>query len=125
MGKFDRQIDTALRLIKQYGQTVIWEKKLSLSAPDPTKPWEQVASTALYEPYICFLPLDLQGKEFLQSLGGGEAASGAFYGLMGNVPFVPDRLDVVTRDGIKLDIESIDLLSPNGQKILYTIIFNG
>ena len=54
-----------------------------------------------------------------------EAVTGKFIGLMGNVPFTPKVSDVVTRNGDKLDIDSIDLLSPNGQKVLYTIIFNG
>lgn len=124
MAQFDRQIETALRLIKKNGQTVAWTKR-TISTPDPTKPLEQIETVNTYTPYVCFLPLDLQGREFLFALGGGESASGAFYGLMGNVPFTPDRTDLVTRNGTALNIKSIDLLSPNGQKILYTIVFNG
>ncbi len=44
---------------------------------------------------------------------------------MGQVSFTPTKTDIITRDGVPLDINSIDLLSPNVQKILYTIIFNG
>jgi len=125
MAQFDRQIATALRLIKKNGQKVQWRKEAA-SIPDPLKPWLPVGtSPIIYEPFIVFLSLDLQGKEFLFSLNGSEAVTGAYYGLMGNVSFEPNTLDIVTRDGIKLDINSIDLLSPNGQKILYTIIFNG
>lgn len=124
MAQFDRAIQTALRLIAKNGQTVAWNKRI-VSVPNPDKPQDQIETNTVYNPKICFLPLDLQGREFLMSLGGGEAASGAFYGLMGNVNFNPDRGDILTRDGVKLNINSIDLLSPNGQKVLYTIIFNG
>ena len=126
MAKFDRQIETALRLIKKNGQLVNWTSQTGESLPDPTKPWLPVGTTpVIYTPHICFLPLDLQGKEFLFSLNGSEAVTGTYYGLMGNVNFEPNTSDIIVRDGIILDINSIDLLSPNGQKILYTIIFNG
>lgn len=124
MAQFDRAIQTALRLIAKNGQTVAWNKKV-ITTPNPDRPQDKVETSNLYYPKICFLPLDLQGREFLMSLPGGEAASGAFYGLMGQVAFTPDRGDIVTRDGTALNINSIDLLSPNGQKVLYTIIFNG
>lgn len=125
MGRFDRQIATALKLIKKNGQTVTW-RNIPPTTPDPVKPWLPVGGIPVdHSPLICFLPLDLQGKEFIASLGGTEAVTGTFYGLMGNVDFNPLVTDIVFRDGVALDIESIDLLSPNGQKILYTIIFNG
>jgi len=125
MARFDRQIKTALRLIQKNGQAVAWVKTVD-AIPDADMPWLPVGTTNTnFAPYICFLPLDLQGKEFLHALGVTDAFTGTYYGLMGNVPFEPLVTDVVTRDGVKLDIASIDLLSPNGQKILYTIIFNG
>jgi len=125
MGQFDRAIDTALRLIKKNGQQVSWVQKTDI-VPDPTKPWLPEGSTELtYNPFICFLPLDKEGKEFLIAMGQSEALQGMFYGLMGEQPFTPSPKDVVTRDGVVLDIASIDLLSPNGQKVLYTVTFNG
>ena len=125
MAQFDRQIASALRLIKKNGQKVQWLKEIA-NIPDPLKPWLPVGTTPIvYEPFIVFFPLDLQGKEFLFSLNGSEAVTGTYYGLMGNVNFEPNTSDIIVRDGIILDINSIDLLSPNGQKILYTIVFNG
>lgn len=125
MARFDEEIEMALELIQENGQKVTWVKKVAV--PNPTEPWKPGDAASIeYTPYICFLPLDKEGKEFLARLGNTEALSGAYYGLMGNVPFVPDKLrDSVIRDGVTLDIESIDLLSPNGQKVLYTIVFNG
>lgn len=125
MGIFDRQIETALRLIKKNGQSVTW-RKTALSVADPDAPWLQLPGTITdYTPHICFLPLDREGQDFLVALGNTEAITGSYYGLMGAVDFTPAIGDVVIRDGVTLEIKSIDLLSPNGQKILYTIIFNG
>lgn len=125
MGQFDRQIATALRLIKKNGQPVKW-RQIPTTEPDPLKPWKPVGGAPVDRTVdICFLPLDLQNKEFLASLGNTEAAVGSFYGLMGAVSFTPNIKDVVLRDGVLLEIASIDLLSPNGQAILYTVIFNG
>jgi len=125
MGQFDRQIQTALRLIKKNGQQVQWLKTTE-AILDTDQPWLPVGTgTTTYTPYICFLPLDLQGRKFLMSLGvAPEIAVGSYYGLMGAVNFEPSKEDQIIRDGKPLSIESIDLLSPNGQKILWTIIVN-
>lgn len=124
MGTFDKQIDTALRLIKKNGQKVIWRQ--SAETINVSKPWLLSKTGDIdYAPFICFLPLGGNDKEFLFSLGKLEVPTGAFYGLMGNVNFIPNLKDTIIRDNIPLEIESIDLLIPNGQKILYTIIFNG
>lgn len=125
MGQFDRQIETALRLIKKNGQQISWKRTAAI-LPDPDKPWLPVGDTEIeYTPFICFLPLDRVGKEFLQALGQSEAITGTYYGLMGAQPFAPNLKDVITRDGVPLDIASIDILAPNGQIILYTITING
>lgn len=129
MGQFDRQIATALRLIQKNGQSVSW-KQTAITVPDAQKPWLPTSSAVVeYSPFICFLPF-IQAtpngaRQFLTPVGGGEAESGTFYGLMGAQSFTPDLKDVVTRAGVILDIESIEVLAPNGQNILYTITFNG
>lgn len=125
MAQFDRQIQTALRLIKKNGQKVQWVQTQQ-AILDPDKPWLPVGTSKVtYEPYICFLPLDLQGRQFLTAMGiAPEVAIGAYYGLMGAVNFEPSINDELSRDGQILHMQSIDLLSPNGQKILWTIIFN-
>ncbi|MES2180718.1 MAG: hypothetical protein V4493_01290 [Pseudomonadota bacterium] len=125
MAQFDKSIQTALRLIKKNGQKVDWITATH-SIPDSTKPWLPVDNTyTTYQPFICFLPINFRHQEFFNYIKDIEAVTGKFIGLMGNVPFAPKVTDVVTRNGDKLDIDSIDLLSPNGQKVLYTIIFNG
>lgn len=125
MGQFDRQIETALRLIKKNGQQIVWRKTKPI-VPDVDKPWLPTGDVEIeYTPFVCFLPLNRVGKEFIQSLGQSEAVSGTYYGLMGAQPFAPNLTDVVVRDGVELDINSIDILSPNGQIILYTVTING
>lgn len=123
MAQFDRAIRTALRLIKKNGHRVEWKQYGESEQGQPWKPLSDVEVTNY--PFICFLPLDRIGKEFLISLGQSEAVSGSVYGLMGAQSFVPNLKDTVYRDGVSLDISSIEVLSPNGQIILYIIMFNG
>lgn len=125
MARFDRQIATALRLIKKNGQLVQWRQLQR--ADDPSDPAAVIESDPVdRNVYICFLPVDKDNKEFINYLRGtNEIKMGSLIGLMGQVSFEPDAADVVMRDGKPLEIFNIDLLSPNGQKILYTVEFKG
>lgn len=78
------------------------------------------------EAWICFVPVrDKETRKLFAYLTGTEVKLGSLAGLMGNVSFSPDSKDVVIRDGVELRIENLDLLSPNGQKILWTVEFKG
>lgn len=124
MARFDRQIQTALRLIKKNGQAVKWRVIDDPTPADPAKPWEPGAATPADEDVtICFLPVDRQTMETFTFMEGTEVPKGSVMGLMGNVPFEPNIKDVVIRDGNELRIASMNLLSPNGQKLLYTMVF--
>lgn len=124
MGKFDRQIETAKRLISKNGQTVTW-RKVGVDTPDPSKPWKPAADTSTdTDVVICFLPPGRIGQELIRYLKGTEVTTGSVQGLMSAVDFEPSANDVVIRDGKTLRIKSIDPLSPNGQIILYTIEFD-
>lgn len=123
MARFDRAIATALRLIAKNGQKVVW-RVLDDATADPATPWlPGQAAPANKDVMICFLPVDKQTLETFSFRKATEVPKGAYLGLMGNVPFDPNIKDIVMRDGKQLNIDSIDLLSPNGQKVLYTIIF--
>jgi hypothetical protein len=129
MAVFDRAIATALRLINKYGQIVEW-KQLQEGVPaNPDTPWiGGEPTTAIYSPVICILPLDKEGSEFLRQLGGTEALTGNMYGLMGQIGFDPligQNTIKTLHDNKILTINTIDLLSPNGQKVLYTINITG
>ncbi len=125
MGVFDRQIKRAKEQIAKKGQAVTW-RQLSNGAPaDSSKPWKPSASTKNDKPVrIVFLPLDLETRKFLSYLKGTEVPAGSFAGLMAAVDFEPAIKDVVIRDGKELTVRNFDLLSPNGEKILYILEFD-
>lgn len=124
MARFDRQIQTALRLIAKNGQKVKWRVIDDAAPSDPSQPWNPGPATPVdRDVAICFLPVDRQTMETFNFIKGTEVPKGSVMGLMGQVPFDPNLKDVVIRDGVEMRIASIDLLSPNGQKILYTMVF--
>lgn len=126
MGRFDRQIETAKRLIELNGQKVTWRRIFDddINAAEPWKSEDAGAPVEVPNISICFLPINQINNQLIRALTGtDEATTGSVYGLMGAVSFDPSRKDVVIRDGIEYAIKSIDTLSPNGQKILYTIQF--
>lgn len=125
MTRFNRQIETALRLIKKNGQLVKWRRLQRTE--DPNEPGQVIAAPPIdTDVYICFLPVDKDNKEFFNYLRGtNELKMGSLMGLMGQVSFEPDASNLVIRGESTLEIFNIDLLSPNGQKVLYTIEFKG
>jgi len=125
MGQYDRAIATAQRLIAKYGQVVVWNSKLNGAPGNANEPWKPTDTAPIpHTVSICFVPVrDRETRKFLQFLKGSEVQVGALAGLMGAVDFDPNASDAVIRDGAELAIANIDLLSPNGQKVLYTIEF--
>lgn len=124
MARFDRQIATAKRLIAKNGEKVKWRVIDDPTPTDPNKPWEPGPATPDDKDVsICFLPIDRQTMETFNFIKGTEVPKGSVMGLMGQVNFEPNLKDVVIRDGKELRIASLDVLSPNGQKILYTVVF--
>ena len=121
MARFDAAIKTAQRLIAKNGEKVKWRVIGDVAPTDPNKPWEP--GSALQDDKdvtVCFLPVDQQTFNFIK---GTEVPKGSVMGLMGNVPFAPNLKDVVIRNGVELRLAYIDVLSPNGQKVLYTMVF--
>jgi hypothetical protein len=123
MAQFDKAIATAKRLIAKNGEAVIWRQIADAEPEDSSKPWipGEVESVD-YVVELCFLPLSRVNLETFTLIQGSEVPKGSVMGLMGEVPFEPNLRDVVVRSGVELRIESIDLLSPNGQKVLYTLV---
>lgn len=123
MARFDRQVAMALRLIKKNGQLVVW-RQLVDAIPDPSAPWKTEPGTAVdNDVYIAFFTVDKDQREFIRYLTGTEVKIGDVLGYMGQVNFIPNPKDIVIRDGVEYRILNLDLLSPNGQKILYTVEF--
>lgn len=127
MARFDRQIASAKRLIEKNGEKCIWRSIPAETPADPDKPWNGGTNVPVEsDVFICFVPVrNRDSRQFIEALAGTEVQIGKLAGLMGNVPFEPNLNDVVIRNGVELRMTTIDLLSPNGQKILYTLEFVG
>lgn len=127
MGQFDNQIATAKRLIKRYGQSVTWKVANQGAPVDSGEPWKptDIAPTE-HTVEICFVSeREVFWRKILSYLKGTEVALGKLSGIMsGEIPFTPALSDTILRDGKVLTVSSVDLLSPNGQKILYTLEFS-
>lgn len=124
MGVYDADIAAAQQMIAEAGQSVTWHKLSDGAPPDANKPWLPSSGVPVnYTVNIVFLPIDRVNERFLQALRGTEIPSGSFQGLMGAVDFIPSIKDKVTRNGVVLQIRSIDTLAPNGDPILHTIEF--
>lgn len=128
MGQFDRQIATAVRLVAKYGQDIIWRTVVDGAPANPAQPWKPTeAADTDTTAKVCFVAVrDNDWRKLLAYLKGTEVPVGRQAGLMaGNVAFEPKLKDVVVRDGVVLTVTNIDLVSPNGQKILYILEFEG
>lgn len=122
MARFDRQIQTTVRLIKKNGQKVQWRQ--IIETEKPSEPWNPSPATAVdNDVYICFLPVDRTTYETLTLRAGTELPKVSELGYMGAANFEPNLKDVVIRDGKEMAILYIDKLAPNSQNILYTVLF--
>jgi len=126
MGVFDRQIATAKRLIAKNGQLVQWHVPQA-GAANPLTPWKPTApgTDVSHDVRIVFLPASRVNYELIRALANApDIVGGKSYGLMAAVDFEPAKTHYVMRNGVQYRIEYIDILSPNGEKILYTIGFD-
>ena len=122
MARFDRQIATAKRLIAKNGQDVYW--RVVRNVENVSEPWKPSATDTEDIPVkICFLPDTKEQRETVRYIAETEVAAGSVIGLMGQVDFEPSSKDVVIRDGVECRIKTVNILSPNGQIVLYTIEF--
>ena len=126
MGRYDRPIATAQRMLKDSGKLVTWRIVRDGAPVDAGQPWKptQPVSQAEHDVYICFFPLDKQQRETYHYLKNSEVPATAVMGYMGAVEFSPSLKDTVIYDGKELRIDSIDILAPSGQPILYTLIMS-
>ena len=125
MARFDRQVQTAKKLIAKNGQLVKWRVIRDAAPVDTAQPWKPTnpATPVEHDVTICFLTVDKDTYETLSYMAGGEVPMGAVMGLMGAVNFELSLKDVVIRDGKELRLVNIEELNPNGQTILYTMVF--
>lgn len=125
MGVFDRQIATAQRLIKKYGEQVIWQ-----SAPDSEdngQPWNpEPVEPVDHRVVVAFFPTNSSIGQLIRMMRNSDVPTGNELGYMAQVSgFVPSSLDTIVRkSGAVYRIKNIDPLDPNGEGvILYTLEF--
>ncbi|UUV44525.1 head-to-tail adaptor [Rhodobacter phage RcMotherGoose] len=130
MAGYERQIASAKKTIAKKGQVVTWRiraqgttdagevagaTKWRPKAVTPATPDDRSVS-------IAFFPITKEKYESLRAMGV-ELTTGAQMGLMGAVDFEPSQKDAVLRAGVLMPIETIDVIAPNGDPILYEIVF--
>lgn len=130
MAGYERQIATAKRLIAKRGQAVFWNVR-----PVATADSSEVEGASKWRPKaaplqpqlsfpvtIAFFPVDRNNYESLTGRGI-ELTSGSQLGYMAAVGFEPSQKDTVTRNGHVLPVSHIEIIAPNGDAILYEIVF--
>lgn len=126
MGVFDRQVASAQRMIKKYGEPCTWVQVTNGAPSDSSKPWIPSAANEVSTPcIIAFFPTDQQTQKKIQAMfDASEVPMGMETGYMGQTVGVnPTLKDIIVRkDGTIARILNIDTINPNGeQDILYTI----
>lgn len=126
MGVFDRQVASAKRMIKKYGESCTWVQVTNGTPPDPNKPWIPSASNEVSTPcIIAFFPTEQTTRKKIQAMfDASEVPMGMETGYMAQTTGVsPTMKDIIVRkDGSIARILDIDTINPNGeQDILYTI----
>lgn len=124
MGVFDRQIETARRLIERYGEACAWQKP---GDEDPdVKPWHgsEVDPPEPTAVKIAFFPNggDTSIAAVFAALGDTDAVVASEYGLMSAVDFDPETTDRLTDSaGRVVEITKLSPLRPNGEVILWKL----
>lgn len=127
MAEFDKQIKTALKLIKKKGKVVKWRVLRDGAPPDGNKPWKVAAADTLdYDVSICFVPIGSSSAlpmSFIVNAPVPVECLSGFMAAADAVSFTPSLKDIVIMDDKELRIENIGTLSPNGQNIIHAIVF--
>lgn len=126
MNIWDEEVQMVLDEIKESGQKGCTWRVPGVDIPDPNQPWNTIPGEDTdHTVDILFQPIssrDRQTYTFLQNTTDGK-----YYvkGLMGRVDFKPSMSDKIIRSGQTLNIETMDVLDPNGEgAILYTMVLS-
>jgi hypothetical protein len=114
----------AHRLIDKNGQSVIWRcfKDLEKSS----EPWNPGETEYQFEDKpvkIVFFPSSYRDSKTKGFIRNSEQHKSDYVGFMADNGFAPDLKDVVIRGDKILRILSFELISPNGENLLYEFDF--
>jgi hypothetical protein len=123
---FDRQKQSAKRMIEKNGQKVTW-RIINNPETETGKPWRTLA----FKPEdkqvkIVFIPANRENfQTYCPMKSAAEVIKISVIGLLAasSVTFKPNNKDIVLRGETTLKISFIDELAPDGEPILYTIGF--
>lgn len=121
MGVYDDDIATALELITEFGQSVQWKKPAPIE--DNDNPWNPGQGTTPDPHPVKMVFLSPKtGAKYLQMMNGTEVPIKSQVALMaGGLSFTPEMNDTITRNGVSISVNRIDLLAPNGDPVLYYV----
>jgi len=123
MGVLDRAVATALRLITKYGEACVWNQAATPVIANAAQPW--IKTTGEPTPNnVRILYTSDSSNAFAKLLAGSIVEAGQNTAIMPAYNFTPADTDTVVRsDGTKLALESIRPVAPNGQVILWHLVF--
>lgn len=123
MGVFDRQIAQVKRQIKAKGEVCVWTTIAAPTVPDATKPWITVDGAAT-DNTVSILWVIGNESPLFKLTAGSETESAGRKGLMASVGFTPKADDVITlSNGTSIALQSATPLQPNGELILWRLVF--
>lgn len=123
MGVYDRQVALAERLIREKGKVVQIVRQTTVT--DPTKPWESgIPTEVLDDAHGVFLNFNQKDLETMSKMSGASEIQASdrkvllAAAALSGAPTINDKLREVDGDW---SIEWVQVLSPNGENILYTM----
>lgn len=129
MGVFDQEIAMAKDMIAESGELVTWVKDTT-TTPDANTPWKTAAPAPVDPPAdpvmvrIVFTSPGNKLAALFHMLAGTSVPDGGPSGLMAQVPFEVAINDSIIRgSGEKVTIKDFNVVSPNGEVILYKLDF--
>lgn len=124
MGVYDSQVAMAERLIREKGKPVQIVRQTT-TLPDPSKPWEPGEPIeVLDDAYGVFLNFNQKDMETLSKMAGASEILSSDRKVLlaaaatNGSPTTNDKLRDASGDWA---IEYVQVLSPNGENILYTL----
>lgn len=122
MSIYNRQIESAKKLIRSKGKLVLW--RTFIDNPTTVKWKPEAPTTQDHNVYITFFPIMSVMKEFLRYMKDTDIPVGSIQGYMAAQSFEPSLRDIVISGHEIYNVKNIQKLAPNGDVILYILEFD-